>query len=728
MITFQMHFQSLQVMFNSFCEKVEQQKVKPEEITSGLETIRKKVAVTLDTAVQNRPDAQADLKKVGESIDTLFSAFAATSNFETCKTSAFGIKKRLTELNITLFSADTNRPQQSSLREEYDQHLATANWIVNRACGRVKEKYPKTYKIMSGCTYEVQNGKYGSALKEAFFQCMPEVWTIEQLTKFALLSLALNKQPLSALDCFEATVENQESFITIATTFAKESCEVVEKLLLLPDSLTEVLKNGSLLLNRFTKMCKIERDDALGLMNLLQENLVKTNYLDEVEELFRHNKPEEALRYAAKLPEEFKRIRALLFLANATKEKALLEKIASFLTALGAGESREDVLQEYVQLVLGKSEQCLSHAYEVSLRINDMRIVDSLLPRIAEEALVLDAPLFLKISTRSFARKPELLANFFELHHASDPQMAIRVVSQVSSQEMQIQMLDSLASVDTWRTIQDCGASAKQILKEFHLVPEPSLAQFVERVSTNNALLALNTGRLIKTEALRNSVMVQLFEKVRLKNLYVAFHAASQLTDEQQKERLLERFYDSVSGKDVQGIINFANAIENQEWKTQFLLRAGAKVVSRNDFRVGYSFLTCQPPIVRDVLLIRLSNSIDVGDNIGLALSLLRQISDMNLRYEEFASRAVLCYEDDSQAVEEILPQVLPIRILDEVYAKIAYKIAFSRPQKAIELAMSISKPEESIKTLDRLQRVFGFYNPSCSSAPPFSSKLAETL
>lgn len=713
MITFQMHFQSLQVMFNSFCEKVEQKKGTFAELTTGLDTIRKKMVVTIEKAAESRPDAEANLKKVSESIETLFAAFATAKDLEACKLSALGIKKALKELNITLFSADTNRPQQSSLREEHDQHLATANWIVNRACLRAKEKYPKSYKIMSACTYEVQNGKYGRALKEAFFQCMPEVWTIEQLTKFVLLSLVLNKQPLTHLDCFEINAENEAIFLTITTAFANASSEVVEALLLHPDRLSEALKNGCLLLNRFTKMCQIERDDALGLMNLLQQNLVKTNYLDEVEELMQQNKEEEALCYASRLPEAFKRSRALLFLANATKEKALLEKIAPFLIALRQGESREDVLQEYVQLLLGKSDPCLSHAYEVSLRINDTRITDSLFPRIAEEAMVLDSALFLKVAKHPFARKPELLANFFELHHASDPQMAIQVVNQVTSVEMQIQMLDSLTNVDQLHTIENCVRCAQQIMKEFHLVPESSFAGFVERVCTKNALLALHTGRLIKTAEVRDSAMTQLFEKVRLKHLYVAFHAACSLTDEPQRARLLDRFYDTVPGKDVQGIVNFANAIENQEWKKQFLLCAGAKIVSCCDYNVAYSFVNSQLPMIRDQLLIQLSNSIDVGDNIALALFLLSQISDPSLRYQECAHRAVLCYEDDSAAVDKQLPNILPRDNLDEVYAQIAYKIAFSRPKKALELAASIHKPAKRQKTVDRLQKAFVSYNPS---------------
>lgn len=450
MVSFEQNFQSFQVQFNAFYSKLESQKkagasVAPE--TQGtLQRIQTKLQQTLDDASKKKSSAEKGLQLVKKEIEFLSENLLAADNLPYSVQKALKIKELIQTLHVTIFSPDLSVDQASSLREESDQHLATANWIVGRASTRVKEKYPLTCKVMSSCTLQIQSGKYGERLKQALVQSMPEIWSIESLTKLVIIILAKTGQALSTVDCFEINEQTTKTLEQIRGFLVKEEDTVVEIFILNPEKLSGILADCCVTLNRFTQACQVAREDALGLMNLLQLSLNQTNFLDELEDLLKKGQLEEAFTFVTRLQESSKKCRAYLYLTHKLHDLKTLSKIHECLLTLRQGiHQKDDALEEFVQALLAKETPPCELAYEATTQMNDNDAAASLIREIAKLARILNPQCFLKIAkAEKTAVSHEDRCEFFKEHASKNLAKALSVLPPSQNRAIQAELFPGL--------------------------------------------------------------------------------------------------------------------------------------------------------------------------------------------------------------------------------------------------------------------------------------------
>jgi len=432
MVTFEQQFQSMQVQFYSLHSTLEIQKTqnKPftKEMSDALERIEKSAKSALDKAKGKTSAFQSNLLALQNRIKELKKLFTDPDNRQKVLDVAGSIKEALKSMNTAIFSANLSIEQSSSLHEDRDEHLATANWIVARASNSAKSSYPLTYKTMTSCTLEIQSGKYGKQLKIALVDSLPEVWSIESLTKLAIIVIAKKGQPLSSLDCFEISPENTSTYEKIQGTVAKIEEEVVEVFILNPASFAAELADCNLQLNRFIKKSKIVRSEALGLMNLLQQTLNKTNFLDQLEEMLQQNIIEEAFTFIRSLSEQTKKARALLFLTHHLHTRPQLERIQDSMCKMPSHEYYDDSCEEFVQVLLSKEMIFCDIAYKAAKAVKSSEAQKPLFREIANHALVVDSVCFITMyRDGNIIESGDLLVQFLKLHASHDLEMALRI-------------------------------------------------------------------------------------------------------------------------------------------------------------------------------------------------------------------------------------------------------------------------------------------------------------
>lgn len=698
MVSFEQNFQSFQVQFNAFYSKLESQKnvgaPAAPETQATLQRIKTKMQQTIDEASKKKSPAEKGLELVKKEIEFLSENLLTPNNLPQSVQKALKIKELIQTINKTIFSPDLSVAQASSLREESDQHLATANWIVNRACTRVKENYPLTCKVMSSCTFEIQSGKYGERLKQALVQLLPEIWSIESLIKLVIIVLAKTGQPLSNVDCFDINEETTNTLAQIRGFLVKEEDSVVEIFILNPEKLSGTLVDCCVILNRFTEACTVTREDALGLMNLLQLSLNKTNFLDELEELYKTGPYEEALNFVAALQEVSKRCRGYLYLAYQLNEPKKLAQIFGFISTLRQGpHQQDDALEEFAQALLAKETPLCELAYDVTLLIKDRDVALNLKREIAKFARIVNPACFLKIAkANKTAVTNEDCYEYFKEHASTNLEKALSILPPIEDKATQTALFPFLCQSLSAATKTVPSKKAKSMALTIH--HRFDLCEFTELAkccNKQNLFVILHLANLLHPQ-LRSIVMFagavkKIDNEYIINNPQMAFEALLLLPETTDKSVILFHLITHLAQADPLKALEAFTKMPLPRYDEPLqcaLLEACKKAPGPS----AYAFLKLVTfaPHVCDRLFLQLAQT----KNESLARNAAFSINDPTLRHEALTASYETFPWQDTQGILTHAKNLQPAEKTHE-FTQFAFKMSFKKSfHSAYQLAYAL--------------------------------------
>lgn len=468
----QQNILSLQVQFNSLYTQIESKKnVENMPITfSGeqmalMDRVQKKAGDVLQVAQNQRAGTVTKL----EALSGRLQKFAACLRLpgmaeqmggllETAKE----IKQAIQEIYLAHFNPEPQAEQVVQVNAQNDEDMAANDWIVERACKDAKAKYPLTCAFLVSSAKEIAQEKYGKALKEALDMCLPSIWSIESLVKFAVVSLILKQLPLNTVDCIPATEENVRSFLILAMEllFADES--VMELLILQGDNVPVELTDCFTMLNRFVKAATIDRQQSLGLMNVIQRALNNTTFQDRLEELLRQNRRDEALLYAQSLPQQSQRAGTYAFLIQQATSVAMLEQMQPLIRSLQLEETRDDLYRECAIQVMTRFPDQYRSILQYIASIAYWALKNQLYERLIRQVMFTQ-PAFCVDLFKSYFKNDALFLQFVTFHSAREFTFSYQVIDLYKNQDARKEALSVLPSTLKWVQPAGCEAVANMV-------------------------------------------------------------------------------------------------------------------------------------------------------------------------------------------------------------------------------------------------------------------------
>lgn len=459
MVSLQQSILSLQVQFNSVCSQVETKKRSQDsKIFFSHENL-----VTLERIVKKADEAYAAAQKEKnakvQEIGGMQRAIQGFSNRlksvkhpeEIGQLSDCGneIKKAIHDIYLALFTPNPEGPQRAEINAENDADMAAGDWIVERASKEVKAKYPKTFIFLSLSVKEIKKGQAGCELQEALEMFLPTLWSLETLLKLAILALGIKKQPLSEIDCFPLTEENLGNFAKLSEDLQSVELSMMHHLLLHADEIDVTWTPYITQLNRFVEQATITRQEALGLMNLLQRKLSESDFLDPIEALVTQGKIQEALTQIKAFKQQAQHASALCYMAYNVPSLEALRTLLPCIRSLEYDEMRDDTLQQYVTVIFDKFSDHYLDAYEVIKDIDYWAQRNPLYARLVHITFDRDPEFCLTVLLHHW-RDQTRLVQFVEKHGAKHFLLCHKAISAITDQKKRQAVLLGLKDSFAW--------------------------------------------------------------------------------------------------------------------------------------------------------------------------------------------------------------------------------------------------------------------------------------
>lgn len=459
MVSLQQSILSLQVQFNNFCTQVETKKNSQDSKVSfspdnlaAIERIIKKVHEAFTAAQQERNAKAQEIGGVQSALQEFSSTLQnANSSKEMEQLWQWGgeIKKAIHEIYLALFTPNPEGPQRAEVNAENDAEMAAGDWIVERASKEVKAKYPKTLSFLSLVVKEIKHGDAGSELQEALEMFLPTLWSIETLLKLAILALGVKKKPLSEIDSFPLTEKNLESFHKLSADLQSVELSMIHHLLLHADEIDTTWTPYITELNHFVNEATITRQEALGLMNLLQRRMSESEFLDPIEELVTQGKFAEALTQANALNQHAQRTSALCYMAYNVPHIEALRTVLPYIVSLDHAIMRDEALQQYVTVIFDKFPDNYIEANEVIGRIRYQDLCNPLYARLVHFSFDRDPEFCLSILVH-YWRDQTRLVQFVQKHAATKFLLCYKAIAAITALKMREAILLSLKDSFGW--------------------------------------------------------------------------------------------------------------------------------------------------------------------------------------------------------------------------------------------------------------------------------------